>query len=204
MKKAFTLIELLIVIGVIAVLTVAFLPNALSAPAKARDAGRIKSINDIAASIETYRGSGRAEPATAGGCLAQLAVGPAGMAAFATSFGGNALPGDSSVQSCSMNDQVARVQPAVGQFPYFYYPAQGGGYVIAARMEVAGSGNFLVSAAPGTNPWDVLVTDLGLALQGNPQQVGAAIATVDQTVQNQIANPPGGANLVGYYVQVGR
>ena len=39
-RKAFTLIELLIVIAIIAILTVAFLPGALKAPTKARDAGK--------------------------------------------------------------------------------------------------------------------------------------------------------------------
>lgn len=53
-KKAFTLIELLIVIAIIAILTVAFLPGALKAPAKARDAQRIKAVNDIAAVLDSY------------------------------------------------------------------------------------------------------------------------------------------------------
>lgn len=48
MRKGFTLIELLIVIGIIAVLAVAFLPSVLNAPAKARDAQRIEEVNKIA------------------------------------------------------------------------------------------------------------------------------------------------------------
>lgn len=50
--KGFTLIELLIVIAIIGILTVAFLPNALNAPKKARDAGKIKGIQDVKAAVE--------------------------------------------------------------------------------------------------------------------------------------------------------
>ena len=53
-SHGFTLIELLIVIAIIAILTVAFLPGALRAPARARDAGRIKAVADIQAAIEGY------------------------------------------------------------------------------------------------------------------------------------------------------
>lgn len=53
-EKAFTLVELLIVIAIIAILTVAFLPNVLKAPAKARDATRLKQVNDIVSAIEVY------------------------------------------------------------------------------------------------------------------------------------------------------
>lgn len=54
LHKAFTLIELMIVIAIIAILSVAFLPSALKAPAKARDAGRMKNVRDIQASVESY------------------------------------------------------------------------------------------------------------------------------------------------------
>jgi len=56
-KKAFTLIELMIVIAIIAILSVAFLPSALKAPAKARDAGRMKNTRDIQAAVESYAAS---------------------------------------------------------------------------------------------------------------------------------------------------
>jgi len=53
-EKAFTLVELLIVIAIIAILTLAFLPNVLRAPAKARDAIRLKQVSDIANAVEVY------------------------------------------------------------------------------------------------------------------------------------------------------
>ncbi|MEK7524535.1 MAG: prepilin-type N-terminal cleavage/methylation domain-containing protein [Patescibacteria group bacterium] len=63
-SKGFTLIELLIVIAIIAILTVAFLPSALKAPARARDAGNVKLLNDIASAVETYKASTTAYPST--------------------------------------------------------------------------------------------------------------------------------------------
>lgn len=52
--KAFSLIELLIVITIIGILAVVFLPKITSGPARARDAQRISDIADIANAIEMY------------------------------------------------------------------------------------------------------------------------------------------------------
>jgi prepilin-type N-terminal cleavage/methylation domain-containing protein len=46
-RKAFTLIEILIVITIIGILAVAFLPSLLGAPARARDAERIQALGKI-------------------------------------------------------------------------------------------------------------------------------------------------------------
>lgn len=71
-KKAFTLIELLIVIAIIAILTVAFLPGALKAPARARDAGKIKKVQDIVAAVEAYNAQKSTYPSSeTTGCLIQ-------------------------------------------------------------------------------------------------------------------------------------
>ncbi len=46
--------ELLIVIAILGILGVAFVPNILKAPAKARDAVRVKKVQDIHTAIEAY------------------------------------------------------------------------------------------------------------------------------------------------------
>lgn len=51
-QKAFTLIELLIVIAIIAILTVAFLPTLRGGQAGARNAARKSAVNDIVVAIE--------------------------------------------------------------------------------------------------------------------------------------------------------
>lgn len=80
--KGFTLIELLIVIAIIAILTVAFLPNALKAPARARDAGKVKTVQDIAAALEGYYNShSNTYPAPdTSGCLVFATVDTLGLA----------------------------------------------------------------------------------------------------------------------------
>lgn len=47
-RRAFTLIELLIVITIIGILAVSFAPRLLGAPSQARDAKRVEDINTIA------------------------------------------------------------------------------------------------------------------------------------------------------------
>lgn len=66
MKKGFTLIELLIVISIIGILAVALLPNILSAPATARDAGRKAALNNVLSAMEQYKAANGAYPGTAG------------------------------------------------------------------------------------------------------------------------------------------
>lgn len=54
MKKAFTLIELLIVVSIIGILAVVLVPNISDAPSRARDAGRISEVNDLISAVESF------------------------------------------------------------------------------------------------------------------------------------------------------
>ena len=65
-KKAFSLIELLIVITIIGILAVVMLPKITQGPARARDAQRISDIADIANAIEMYKQDNTNYPGTAG------------------------------------------------------------------------------------------------------------------------------------------
>ena len=53
-QKGFTLIELMIVIAIISVLAVTLVPQLTWAQARARDAGRVSSLKNITAVLETY------------------------------------------------------------------------------------------------------------------------------------------------------
>ena len=134
-KKAFTLIELLIVIAIIAILTVAFLPGALKAPAKARDAQRIKNVEDIVAVLESYAAEHNGSypiQATLGTCLNEV---DANLKVLASYFGGDKFPLDPSLLgSCSSTDGSKG-------FFYYKYDASKGFYVVAAKIEVAASAN---------------------------------------------------------------
>lgn len=74
-KKGFTLIELLIVIAIIGVLAVAFLPTLLGAPAKARDAQRVSSLQTLQAYFTDRMLAGHALPGDDGGASLCLAPG---------------------------------------------------------------------------------------------------------------------------------
>lgn len=143
-KKAFTLIELLIVIAIIAILTVAFLPGALKAPAKARDAGRVKAINDIAATLESYAAEhNNTYPANADSkfCLKKTSTDTDTINILASYFPNNEFPQDSTGQgSCD--------DTATGDTKSFLYRYDATiGYVVAAKMEVKASANSSLTLA---------------------------------------------------------
>ncbi|MEK9132915.1 MAG: prepilin-type N-terminal cleavage/methylation domain-containing protein [Patescibacteria group bacterium] len=133
-KSGFTLMELLIVIAIIAILTVAFLPGALKAPAKARDAGKIKTVNDIVILVESWMAEKGTPPASSAGvpyCLEPAKVPPA----FLTSF--KETPTDKQkLGSCSA--------PADTEYFFYKYLAPAASapfYVVAARVELGASAN---------------------------------------------------------------
>lgn len=149
-EKAFTLVELLIVIAIIAILTVAFLPGALRAPAKARDAQSIKTVNDIAAAVEAYM-TDRNGVLPAGAspyCISNNSgVGvSADLVLLATYFPGNTFPvaprvvGDGSCNS-----------PSPSNRSYFYRNYGNTNYVVGARVELQLSTNTTATIGSGVN-----------------------------------------------------
>ncbi len=136
-EKAFTLMELLIVIAIIAILTVAFLPNALKAPAKARDAVKIKKVQDIQTAVEAYtaeRGTPPASAASTPFCLLKVQADSMGIE----------TPLDSSKsKSCNSTDTAASAAiDTAGANKYFYrYNATNKYYIVGAVMEVTTGAN---------------------------------------------------------------
>ena len=64
MRKGFTLIEILIVISIIGILTVALLPRVQGAQASARNTARKADLNQIATALATYNGDNGRYPET--------------------------------------------------------------------------------------------------------------------------------------------
>lgn len=159
-EKAFTLVELLIVIAIIAILTLAFLPNVLRAPAKARDAIRIKQVSDIANAVEVYA-TERGNPPDEGGsfCFGDTLANALGIS----------IPKDSkNLNSCN---------GGAGDVDKFYYryteAANPVFYIVGARLE----------ASSGANTWAGFVNGGGTgAASGPPTSVTCAnngVSTVD-------------------------
>lgn len=131
LQKAFTLIELLIVIAIIAVLTVAFLPSAMRAPSRARDAAKVQQIQRIAAALESYYAQIQAVPATEPGgndyCLTDTVT--TGIAKI--------LNIDVPVDSANLTSCGGGTKPP----NRFFYKGLGSVYVVAVRVENRGSSN---------------------------------------------------------------
>lgn len=128
--RGFTLMELLIVIAIIAILTVAFLPNALNAPKKARDAVRIKKVQDIQTAIEAFVAEKSKLPeANANNCFTDTIAGKLGM---------SGVKDDSKLNSCSN----------AGDIDKYYYKSDPDNadpamrhYIIGAIVEVKSNAN---------------------------------------------------------------
>jgi len=83
MKRAFTLVELLVSIGIIATLTAILLPNFMGARDRARDAQRIQDVGAMKNALRMYYNDNQAYP-TPVGAGNTLGV---GMSAYTTSQG---------------------------------------------------------------------------------------------------------------------
>lgn len=156
MKKGFTLIELLIVISIIGILAVALLPNIISAPASARDAGRKSSLNSVLTALEQYKAANGAYPGTAGTATAL----PSGLNSF---FKGAAAPTGAAVTTAETVTGVS--VPVASTSPVIYCPlaanTQGYSYVVAIRMEQPMTG-----AATSTNTLTIGTTCAGMVSSG--------------------------------------
>ncbi len=113
LRKGFTLIEILIVIAIIGLLTVALLPRIQGAQASARNTARKADLNQIATALAAYNGDFGQYPekldalAGSNGYLKSLPKDPAGNKKICTST-------------------------AVGEY---FYTRAGDGYILTAYME---------------------------------------------------------------------
>ncbi len=143
MKKGFTLIELLIVISIIGILAVALLPNILSAPATARDAGRRTSLNNVITALEQYKASSMNYPDQPVTAVTPKLMNDTNYAAMMKFFKGNTFP--KGAEQFIAAEQVFGVNTAsaTAGLVYCALPSNTNGYsyVVAIRLEQKFSGD---------------------------------------------------------------
>ena len=121
-RKAFSLIELLIVITIIGILAVAFLPSITTGPSRARDTQRVADISDIALALELYFQDTGAYPVNAGGL--DDADSASAAVLIASYFDNGAVPTD------PQSDMVEYGDPG-----FYYYEGTASNYVLLAAVE---------------------------------------------------------------------
>jgi len=151
--KGFTLIELLIVISIIGILAVALLPNILSAPATARDAGRKAELNSVLSALEQYKAANGEYPTTTDGCL------PGSLTNF---FKGNKLPtgaplkATGNILACKPANAV--VDPTNVAYCPLSKDTHGYSYIVAIQMENQLTGTGSAGAEKNNNVLKPTVT----------------------------------------------
>lgn len=134
-KKAFTLIELLIVITIIGILAVALLPSVLGAPARARDAARKADIGNIIKALEVYNSDNQKYPA--GDANGKGCIGPNSQFTVLNAyFQGGKPPKDPQDTNAKTIGGCA-----AGEYLYCRLSGAPAGYYVAANVEVKGDGN---------------------------------------------------------------
>ena len=148
--------ELLIVIAILGILGVAFVPNILKAPAKARDAVRVKKVQDLHTAIEAYyaeHGSFPQKSGPAGGDF-----GPCADNELAIAVGMQSAPVDSNSKG-SCNGGAPDAADA-DKYLYDVFDVTVDGvttkhYIVGALTEVQTSANSAIPAADALNLTEV-------------------------------------------------
>lgn len=154
-KKAFTLIELLIVIAIIGILAVAFLPSLLGAPAKGRDAQRLAAVQKIQSFLVSESLVGGIASGVTTGCInsadaaSTSATKIGGLINLNIADFGGTFPKDPQ----SANVTTGAVTACTAQYGFVKY-ASGAGYSygVYAAMENVENANIKCTGVTATPP----------------------------------------------------
>jgi prepilin-type N-terminal cleavage/methylation domain-containing protein len=131
-RKAFTLIEIMIVVVIIGLLAIALFPKLMGAIGKTSDAARKIEISNWAAILTDYKSDKKQYPVSSGACLDESFVSQNNISVDA-----NKMPKDP-----NPNNETKGCR---GYFWYKSIPGSGidnNSYVIAVKMENTSKGNY--------------------------------------------------------------
>lgn len=152
--RAFTLIELLIVVAIIGILAVALVPRITGSTMTARDAARKADLQQISTALEMYYNSNGSYPGTpsTAQCVSSTTLGTT-LASYISSVPTDPKSGGSSSQTISIGGAVACTNN------YYYLPlgssTSATSYVLIANLEddtIYGTGKGYYSGASFTKP----------------------------------------------------
>ncbi len=153
LRSAFTLVELLIVITIIGILSVALIPRLLGAPARARDVQRRADLQSLATAFASYADdSGGGYPLT-NLCPDTLATGGQ-LDAYLTSLPHDPLDlhGWSGTNDCNDADEGG----------YLYQPTTNGFLLVAQLENVNATGDGVYKSTVAVNSASALTTQAAL------------------------------------------
>jgi prepilin-type N-terminal cleavage/methylation domain-containing protein len=165
-KKGFTLLELLIVIAVLAILTVALLPAIRGVPAKARDAQRTAFVSTIVKAVEQYASDTQVYPdaAATGECLDSTVVAGEDVWPILDPIVSSGVPDTGPKEIVDVTSGANALCPS----NEYFYKDLTDGYVVAVEVESCSSAN-VVAGAKGAFNNAALTTVTGYeALLGTP------------------------------------
>lgn len=145
-RKAFTLIELLIVITIIGILSVALIPRLTGGPAKARDAQRKAALQQIGTAMEFYADDNSGAYPAGIACVNGMT---AALSPYLTS-----IPTD----PLATNNWDGETDPCAAVAGYSYMSVDGGFLLFAEMENVNATGTGLYAGA-GVNIFDGTAAD---------------------------------------------
>lgn len=161
MKKAFSLIELIVVIAIIAVLLAVALPNLLSTRERARDAKRKQEMNELKNALRMYYNDFQTYPEADafGGGVGKLnyivGCGPGAVSVRCPCVSGTVTVDFATGATCEIV-YMKKFPSEFGSSMYYYYSSSGNDFCLKVPLENAADGDITTSksrcsAACGTN-----------------------------------------------------
>ncbi len=141
-KKAFTLIELLIVIAIIGILAVSFLPSLFNAPRKARDTERVADLEKLQKVVISATLLGKTYPSD--GCIKNVGAGSAAFGPYIAELGGE-VPLDPLAPTA--RNYGGGVSCADGNYYYKKNPSASYKFGVYANVEEKDKANSLCTTA---------------------------------------------------------